>query len=276
MEFLESVKYRAKKSQFEANKLMRVNRVQREINTLKRRAQRAKLTLGSTAYDLFQKEELTEPKLITICEDVKALENEIIQKENEIAQIKQEIMLPDEPGITQESIVGTAHSQLDSISSGYKVASPAAAVAILFFFMPWVFASCNGVGVGAFNGWQLATGPSIQTAFGVEKLPGTPALFLILLAGFGVLALAYRSWRHGKIENLDSIGVIGLGILPLALLLFLSSTRGEEAARKGITIEYMYGLWGIILGYIGVVAGGIINWRDKSKLKNQAISQNEH
>jgi len=98
-------------------------------------------------------------------------------------------------------------------------------------------------------------------------------LFLILLAGLAVFVLAYFAWqRRGVLKGVDGYGVIGLGALPLLILLAQLSGQSElreQAITLGeqsiaITIEYQPGLWGVVLGNIAVFIGGVLNLKQET------------
>lgn len=262
MSFYGSVKGKAQQAQFEANRLLRINQVQREIGNIKRQVQNTKFRLGSTAFNQFLARELTDPALVTICVEIQKLENEITAKEKKIEDIRgEEFFIEGSEVSGLPTMPRPSISTAGKLSTGHRVASPAAVLAILFFFMPWVFASCGGQSIGSFSGWELASGTTVDTGIGVERVPGTPILFLILLFALATLGLAYFAWQRGLPSKLDTFGLILLGLFPLALLIFAFSGAREDAAREGIAIEFKYGLWGTIIGFIGVVIGGVLNLR---------------
>jgi len=262
MSLFGSVKGKAQQAQFEANKLLRINQIQRDINALRRQEQQTKFSLGSSAYDQFLKNELKDTALVSICDEIKKLEIDIDVKEKEIVEIRgEELFIEETVASGLPSISRPSFSVQGKLSNGHRLASPAAVFAILFFFMPWMFASCGTQAIGSFSGWDLASGTTMDTGFGAERMPGNPILFLILLSALVVLGLAYFAWQRGRTNKLDSFGLIGLGILPLALLYLALSGAREDAASEGILIEFMYGLWGTVISFIVVVIGGALNLR---------------
>lgn len=146
-------------------------------------------------------------------------------------------------------------------SKGYKIGSSGAALAILCFFLPWVLVSCGPLEV-KMSGWQLAVGTTIGESDFAQRIPGKPVLFLVLLAGFGVLALAYLAYKRGTLTLIDGYGPIGLGVLPLVILLVQFSGSKEQAAQQGLYFEYQFGFWGVVVGYIAVIVGGIFNLKE--------------
>ena len=158
-----------------------------------------------------------------------------------------------------------AMPSVGNLSNGHKVSSLGAGVAVLCFFLPWVMVSCGNQPIASFSGWQLAAGTSVGSGFGASQLPGTPILFLALLAGAVVLALAYLALRRGRLTRLDGFGPIGLGSLTLLVLFAQFNTMQGEMGQQGVTATTQYGLWGTVLGYLAVVAGGIMNVRQPTQ-----------
>jgi len=152
--------------------------------------------------------------------------------------------------------------QIPKLSNGYKVSSPGAALVILCFFMPWLFVSCSGQ-TAEISGLELASGATINFGFTAQQLDGQPILFLVLLAAFGVLALAYFAFKRGSLtQNMDGYGVVALGAVPLLIMFSQFSGFKSQAAQQGIYVEYQFGLWGVVIGYIAVIAGGVLNLRE--------------
>lgn len=154
------------------------------------------------------------------------------------------------------------NEMIEKSSKGHKVGSSGATLAILCFFMPWILASCGGQTVQV-NGWELAAGTTIGQGFYAQQMEGRPILFLVLLAAFGVFYLAYSAYKRGTLTpNMDGYGLIGLGALPLLILLISFSGVKDQAAQQGIYVEFQFGVWGVVLGYIAAIAGGVLNLRE--------------
>lgn len=159
----------------------------------------------------------------------------------------------------QQSQSRFALPESQALSTGHKISASGAILAILFFFMPWVFTSCGGLQIEQ-SGWDLAAGSMVNMGLSVEKIPGKPVLFLVLVAAFLILVLSYFASRRGMITPLpDGFELIALGTLPLLILFFAFVGMQDEAAQSGVYVEYRFGLWGVVLGYLAAVAGGIIN-----------------
>ncbi len=90
MPFFDQLKAQADKAQFEANKMMRVNAVQNEINGLRNQFQARRDELSGLVYEAFKAGQLTDPKLISVCEAMQTLDNAIVAKQRDIDAIKQE------------------------------------------------------------------------------------------------------------------------------------------------------------------------------------------
>ena len=174
-------------------------------------------------------------------------------------------------------------SQIQAISTGYKISTSGALAAILFFFLPWVHVSFLDIGLGL-NGWKFAAGyafddilgdlnlsgfASLLGVEGVGKLPGEPIIFITLITAFFVLLLFALSYRSRTIKLIqDGIGVIVLGIVSLIMLSFFYFSMQDLSSQlsfSGISsVKTQFGLWGIILGYIAVTIGGILNLLEAS------------
>lgn len=153
---------------------------------------------------------------------------------------------------------------LDKSSTGHKTGSSGASLVIVCFFMPWILVSCGAGQPMQFSGWDLAAGTTVNTGFGTEKLPGTPAIFIIIFAALAAIVLAYLAYQRGHITSLDRFGLIGLGSVPLITMFSQLSKLSEQATREGFLVENQFGLWGCVLGLILMLAGGVINMGSKS------------
>ncbi|MCE7918826.1 MAG: hypothetical protein DYG85_04820 [Chloroflexi bacterium CFX1] len=154
------------------------------------------------------------------------------------------------------------NEMIEKSSKGHKVGSSGASLAILCFFLPWILVSCGGQ-TAKVNGWDLASGTVIGSGFGAQQIEGKPILFLVFLAAFGVLYLAYTAFKRGSlIPTMDGYGLIALGAVPLLILFISFSGAKDQAAQQGIYIEYQVGLWGTVIGYIAAIAGGVLNLRE--------------
>ncbi len=90
MPFFDRIKSGADKAAFEANRMMRVNQVQNEINGLKGQLAGRRDELGAAVYEQFKAGQLTDPKLVAICEAMRTLEAQVSAKEKDVEKIRQE------------------------------------------------------------------------------------------------------------------------------------------------------------------------------------------
>jgi len=70
-------------------------------------------------------------------------------------------------------------------------------LAVLAFFLPWISVSCDTRGLSGrptqlaqFSGYDLASGPRLQTPFGIQHLDASPVLWFVILAAVAVLPLS--------------------------------------------------------------------------------------
>ena len=154
------------------------------------------------------------------------------------------------------------NEMIQKSSKGHKVGSSGAALAILCFFMPWILVSCGGQTTKV-NGWDLASGTVIGSGFSAQQIEGKPILFLVLLAALGVLAFAYFAFKRRSFTPvIAGYGRIALGAFTLLVLFISFSGAKDQAAQQGVYLEYQIGLWGVVIGYIAAIAGGVLTLRE--------------
>jgi hypothetical protein len=144
--------------------------------------------------------------------------------------------------------------------SKIKITGPAAAAAVLCFFMPWVLVSCNGQPVASFSGWQLAAGGVVDTALGPQPMAGSPSIFLILLAALASLGLAFVIYRGVFDIRRAAFGWVGLGALSLLLLVLKFVGAGSQASQQAgvnVGIDLRFGYWGSFLANLALVGGAV-------------------
>ena len=146
----------------------------------------------------------------------------------------------------------------ENLSRGHRIASPAATIAIVCFFFPWILVSCGNQPALSLSGWQLAAGFTLNLGFYAERIPGEGILFVVLIAGLAVLAMTYLALRRRTATKLESYSLVGLGALPLVVLL-LELVGRSDTIQVGVTVKPQVGLWGLVLGYIAVIIGGVLN-----------------
>ena len=147
---------------------------------------------------------------------------------------------------------------------GHKISSIGGAVLAVCFFLPWAAVSCGGSQIAHVSGLDLAVGQvTVNTGYGSMKDRGAggsnPELFLLPLAGLGAIALALRAMGQPRLTLLDRLGPIILGGLSLLLLLLQLGQSRSGAAGMGFEIGYRAGLWGVVLGSLAMIGGGLLN-----------------
>lgn len=140
-----------------------------------------------------------------------------------------------------------------------------AAAMLLGFFLPWVSVSCSSQATGGFgtqsasmplltfSGFDLASGPKLQTAFGVQQLPASVGLWLVLAAAVGVvvITLVVTAQKPGAVATL----VAGLvSVVPL----FNTWQSFEQSRTPFVNVSVQLGLWMTLLGLAAVAVGGLI------------------
>jgi energy-converting hydrogenase Eha subunit E len=155
-----------------------------------------------------------------------------------------------------------------------QVAGFAAAGKLVCFFLPWILVSCQGEPVMSVSGWQIATGSTIQTAFGPQVLDPSPDLMVIVLAALGSLALAFLVIRRSFSLRIAAIAWTTIATLSAAWLM-LRFIGVEESAQNrggmGVQIQMQYGYWGTLLASFALVAAGVMGLRFKQPLATASL-----
>jgi hypothetical protein len=85
----------ASKATFEAARLYRIQQAQAQLSGSQSEKQDKFRDLGAIVWDMFLANQISEPRLLDVCKEVKALEQQIRDTQNRIEAIKQE--QPPEP-----------------------------------------------------------------------------------------------------------------------------------------------------------------------------------
>ncbi len=161
------------------------------------------------------------------------------------------------------------------LTTGNKIIGAASGVVMICFFLPWILVSCEGQPVASLSGWQLAVGTNVQNTLQSPPIfrsppsppiQGSPVLFLVLLAAIGCLAIIYLIYRRQLALQIGSFGAIGLAVLSLLILLFkMVDAQPDLQQTDFVNIEthYQSGLFGTILGYLGIIVGAVLNLTEK-------------
>lgn len=156
---------------------------------------------------------------------------------------------------------------------GYRVATPSAALIILCFFLPWALISCEGQPMAELSGWELAAGTTVDMGLGAQRVEGRPLFFVIPAAAGVVIALAYLAQQRKKLTGADMVGVVAAGIIPIVILLIEFSRMKEETAGEGMTVDFLVGLWGVGIGLVGLIIGGLLNTPRNNSMTDDYLSQ---
>jgi hypothetical protein len=163
------------------------------------------------------------------------------------------------------------------MTTGRGISGTAAALAILGFFLPWVLVSCMGEPLVPMSGYGIASG-NISSVFGPsDPIPGRPLLFITLGAAvfaFLIFLISYFISRLSLI--LSSIqAIIGIvGIAPI-FLTFAQMKSEYSEGMKLFGIDLQYGFWMTIVGFAGIVIGGLLSMADSLRIPtpNKAVER---
>jgi len=148
---------------------------------------------------------------------------------------------------------------LSKLTKGNKVVATAASVALVCFFLPWVLVSCGGQPVASISGWQLAAGGSINTGWSSQPIPGSPVLFLVLLAALASLASVYLVYKGQLKLRTAALTALASGAVALLTLLARFSGAQSETGSMGVSAQLEVGFWGTVLAHVAIVAGGLLD-----------------
>jgi hypothetical protein len=143
------------------------------------------------------------------------------------------------------------------LSSGQKLVTVGAALALLCFFLPWLLLLSDPRGdLFICSGWQLMAGSIVHINRYTVQLNGNASLFLILLPGLAVFGFMYNAIQLGSPAKAGSLIFIWLGILPLLVLVYWFGSD-EYIDRTSSNIQF--GVLGVAIGYGVVIIGGVLD-----------------
>ncbi len=87
----------AGKAAFEAEKIRKINTLQSNIKSLKEDMEKSFFSAGRLVFFIYQQGEVTQPALVTACEKLRQLQEEVSSIEQEIENIRQEEYVPAPP-----------------------------------------------------------------------------------------------------------------------------------------------------------------------------------
>jgi len=139
-------------------------------------------------------------------------------------------------------------------------------IALLFFLLPWVEVSCQGHKVATVNGFQLATGTTIEG----QRTKGEALAIIALLSTIAGLILCFSK---NKMKSLILIGASGLGAI---MLLFLKLKLDGDVLREGrgiVQLSYGAGYYLTMLSFLSVIGiNGYYKYGGKENLPFHAIT----
>jgi len=138
-------------------------------------------------------------------------------------------------------------------------------IALICFFLPWAEISCQGHKVATVNGFQLATGTTIEG----QKTKGEALAVLALLSTVAGLILCFSK---DKMKNLILLIVSGAGII---MVLLLKVKLDGEILREGkgiVQLSYGAGYYLTLIALLfvaGINAYSYYEIAGKNKLSFQ-------
>ena len=152
------------------------------------------------------------------------------------------------------------------MTRGRAIVGPAAIVAFVFFFLPWVTSSCQGQEVVTLSGRELASGTTVQ----IRPLPqaplsqpqhinAQPRLWAIPLAAALCLLLVVLVALRVMRPPLAGLLAAVLAIICLLILLDRTLEIRRQADQNGFDVHLRYGAIGAALAYVAVLFGAILD-----------------
>ncbi len=139
-------------------------------------------------------------------------------------------------------------------------------IALLFFLLPWVELSCQGHKVVSVNGFQLATGTTIER----QKTKGEALAVIALLSTIAGLILCFLKHR---MKNLILIVVSGLGTIMLLLLRVKLDGDILREGRGMVQLNYNAGYYLTLLSFLSVIGiNAYSKYGGGKKLPYQALT----
>lgn len=145
--------------------------------------------------------------------------------------------------------------------NGKVLSGPAAVLIIVLFFLPWVTVSCDGMPIGEFSGYHLASGTvpdGSDDVFSAGQIDGDPILFAIPLIGLVTLGLlGVTIWKSSFEANASWGQIIAAFIGLLILVLEWVQLRGQS---DGVfEIVFQPALWGTAVTLLAIGGGAIFD-----------------
>ena len=150
--------------------------------------------------------------------------------------------------------------------NGHAFAIPAAVIAIISFFLPWLLFADAARSLASLTGLQIASGALISTGES-EIFSGSPIAFLVPASGAIVLLSVILSIRRGFVKELDGFVAIGLSLLTVLIIWGRFNEAQKFAEESGISIHLQVGLLGAYLSLLGLIVAGAMYLRTVGQRK---------
>jgi hypothetical protein len=139
-----------------------------------------------------------------------------------------------------------------------------AAIAVIAFFLPWISVSCDVASsprnsrLAEFSGFDLASGPKLQTPFGIQQGDPTPLLWLVLVGAVAAVccALLIKSSGSAAITVLCSAAI---GLAPL-FITWVSNPNAQRSTSGAnlVRVSMEAGLWLTLFGLASALATSVV------------------
>lgn len=134
------------------------------------------------------------------------------------------------------------------------LSTPAIAVILVCFFLPWVTVSCSAYGNQVseieLTGYELATGKEISR-FG-DRTEADAAVFLIPLAALAAAGWLFVGSRSAAGKGIIFSALTGLAVLGLKWMIM------QENQTADVTVSAEHGLSGTLGGLVLLLIGGFV------------------
>lgn len=161
------------------------------------------------------------------------------------------------------------------MSRGAFLTGPAAILAFVAFFLPWVTSSCRGQEVATLSGYQLATGTTVEVRpvaqvpiSQTREIPPQRRVLAIPFAAVACVALVALVATHRLRSPLAGAIVVVLAVGCLLIMLNRTLEVRSQANQNGFDFRTRYGAFAVIAAYALVLMGGLIDilagWRARA------------
>ncbi len=145
--------------------------------------------------------------------------------------------------------------------SGYLIGVPAAIIALVSFFLPWMSFVAENTTFAKLSGLQIASGWNILSSEGTELFRGSPVNFLVPIVSGVILLRAVLAFRRKHVNEWDGLGTVALAFITLVIEWgqFIGPSRTAE--MEGIVLKFHPGYSLLMLALFVLLGAGIWNTR---------------